>query len=183
MKELLKALKALERLGAVWKARRITRGSNFNTIQCTTFVQTDEGVIKGLIEAQGTGSEDRRTKAEVTCYLGGRLEKDGMFEIGKHSRTETVKLFEYQNTVMLKHSSGFLGIGRGFRPAGMVPAEHQFLVDFAERLIVEIDRQNQAAASARAAEDDARKSANEAKAKHALFGRPVESPTCRKACR
>lgn len=170
MKELLEVLRVLERLGASWKARRITRGSNFNTIQCTTLVQTDEGVIKGLVESQGTGSEDRRTKVEIICYLGGHLEKEGTFDAKKHSKAETVKLFECQNAVLLKFSGGFLGIGRGFRPVGTVPAEHRFLVGFAERLIAETDQEEQITESAKVAEDGARKSTNEAKARHALFG-------------
>ena len=170
MKELLEALKALERLGASWKARRVSKGSLFNTIECTALVQTTEGVVRGLVEIQGKGSDDRRVKAEVSCHLEGKLMKDGGFKHLKHLKDKTVKIFEYENFVMYNYSKGFLGIGQGFRPAGTVPVEHRFLVDFAERLVAVADQQEQAEKSARANDESARKSANEARARHALFG-------------
>lgn len=170
MEELLKVFKALERLGAEWSAIRVTRGFVFNTIQCSTLVQTDNGVVKGSVEARGARSEDRHIKAEVVCYLGGRLNKNGGFNTKVHPKSETVKIYEYSNTALLKYSSGFFGLGAGFRPASVLPAGHQWLTDFAERLIAGSDRAQAESEAAKVAKDSVRKSANKIKARRALFG-------------
>src|SRR3989344_6367240 len=137
MRELLEALRALERLGAEWKARRATKRLAFDTVECVTLVQTDEGVVKGFVEAQRQES-CRRAKMEVVCYLGGCLKKDGRFDGGKHSKSKTVKLFEYDSEVLYRYSKVF-GVGLGWHPVGRVSAGHRLLIDFADRLIAKTD--------------------------------------------
>lgn len=138
MKELLETLKALERLGAKWSARRVSKRFLFDTIECTTLVRTiPEGVIRGVVEVRR--GDTWRTKIEVHCYLGGQIKEDGTFKHSSHPKDKTVKVFECVNVVMYRYSKGMFGVGKGFRPIGGVSAEHQFLTDFAERLIVEVD--------------------------------------------
>lgn len=170
MRGLLRTFQALECLGAKWSAIRVTRGSVFNTIQCSTLVQMDDGVVRGSVEARGAGSEDRHVKAEVVCYLGGRLNENGGFNTKGHPKSETVKIYEYSNTALLKYSSGFFGFGAGFRPASIMPVDHQWLTDFAEHLIARSDRAQTESEAAKVAKDGVRKSANEARARRALFG-------------
>ena len=122
MERLYEALTALYRLGAVWTARRVSRGELFDTIICSTLVQADGGVFRGSVEVHGIRHQDRRVKAEITCYLGGCLKENGSFETKSYPKAETVKLYEYQNIVLMEYSGGFLGVGRGFRPSGPVPA-------------------------------------------------------------
>lgn len=168
MKELLEALRALERLGAEWKARRVTKKFVYDTIESTAVVKTSEGVVRGLIEVQRRNIYSR-AKIEVTCFLDGRLEEDGTFKHTKHVKSKQVKLFEHDNEVTY-HCLRVFGIKLGYRPDNGVSVEHQFLVDFAERLIAEIDRQDQTTKAVKAAEDGVRKSANETRARKALFG-------------
>ncbi|MBI2674368.1 MAG: hypothetical protein HYX22_01355 [Candidatus Yanofskybacteria bacterium] len=137
MKKMLEVLRVLEQLGAEWKARRITRTRIHDTIECVTLVQMDEGVVRSLVTVDRVSGYSR-TEAEIVCYLAGRLEEDGVFKHAKHPKDKTAKLFEYQNTVMYRYSKVF-GIKLGWRPVGTVPAEHQFLTDFADRLIAEAD--------------------------------------------
>lgn len=172
MRELLNALESLERLGASWKARRVTKTAPYDTIECTSLVQTSEGVIRGLVEVR-RGQTYSQTKAEVACYLDGKLgdKKDkGEFKHLSHPKAKTTKLYEYENTILMRYSTGFFGVGRGFRHAGAVPLEHQYLTDFAERLMAKFDCEKLELEPAKAAEDGARKNANEAKARKALFG-------------
>ena len=168
MKELLEALGALERLGASWKARRVSKRFIYDTVQCTALVQTDQGVIRGLVVIQRSNTFGR-AKMEVTCFLDGHLKEDGVFEEKKHPKDKKIKLFEYDNEIMYRYSRVF-GIGLGWKPESRVSAEYQYLVDFAEWLIAETDREDQATKSAKEAEKRARKIANEAKARKALFG-------------
>lgn len=168
MRELLEALKALERLGATWKTRRVTKKFLFDTIECTALVQTREGVLRGFVEVQRWNTYCR-TKMEVTCFLGAKLEADGKFKHSKHPKNETVKIFEYDSE-MLYHCSKAFGIKLGYRPDSRIPTEHQFLVEFTEKLVIVVDQQEQAVVLAKATEDGARKSANETRARHALFG-------------
>src|SRR3989344_8275313 len=168
MQKMLEALQALERLGAEWKAGRVTKRLAFDAIECKTFVQTNGGVVKGFVEVQRQES-CRRTKMEVVCYLGGCLKKDSRFNSGKHPKSKTVKLFEDENEVLYRYSKVF-GVGLGWRPVGAVSVEHQFLIDFADRLIAETD------AARKAIEDETKATAeewwreNEETAKPALFG-------------
>lgn len=170
MKELLETLKTLGRLGASWKAQRVSKIELFDTIQCTALVRTDEGMVRGFVEVRGGETRyQTNVKMEVVCYLGGRPDDKGEFKHSRHPKNKTTKLFEYENVVLYRESK-MLGISRGIRPVGAVPAEHQYLVNFAEKLIVVTDRENQAATAAKVAEESARKSANEARARRALFG-------------
>lgn len=168
MKKMLETLQALERLGAEWKARRITRTRIHDTVECTTLVQTDEGVIRGLVTVDRVSGYSR-TEAEVVCYLGGRFGEDGVFKHAKHPKDKTVKLFEYQNTVMYRYSKVF-GIKLGWRPAGAVPVEHQFLTDFADQLFAEIDPAQETADNEVKVVADERRQRNKEMARRALFG-------------
>src|SRR3989338_7592619 len=132
MKELLETLQALDQLGAEWKARRITRTRIHDTVECAALVQTDEGVVRGLITVDRVSGYSR-AEAGVVCYIGGRLREDGVFKHAKHAKDKTAKLFEYKNTVMYRYSKVF-GIELGWRPVGAVPAEHRVLTDFADRV-------------------------------------------------
>lgn len=169
MYELLKALRAFERLGAEWKARRVTKVAPYDTVECTTLVQTSRGVVRGLVEVR-RGDTYSQTKAEVACYLDGKLDDKDEFKYLKHPKAKAAKLYEHESTVLMRHSAGFLGLGRGYRPNGTMPEEHRFLTDFAERLISAADRKGQTDEETKASEKSARKSANEARAKQALFG-------------
>lgn len=174
MKELLEgvaggALKALERLGAEWEARRATKVIAFDAIECVTLIQTDEGVIKGLVEVVCIEGVSRRANMAVTCYLGGHLKKDGTFKSGKHPKSQTTKIFEYESEVPYRYSKIF-GVGLGFRPAGAVPAEHQFLADFTERLIADVDAAQKAANDEAMSAAEERRRKNEETARRALFG-------------
>lgn len=168
MVELLNALKALERLSVSWKIRRVTKTAPYDTVECVALVQTSEGVVRGLVEVR-RGQTYGQTKAEVACYLDGKLDDKGGFKHLKHPKHKTVKVYEYENLVHMKFSEGFLSIGRGYSAASPVPAEHQYLADFAERLAAGTERQNQEAETQKAAEECARKSANEVRARRALF--------------
>lgn len=168
MKELLEALKALERLGAEWKARRATKVIAFDTIECGAVIQTDGSVIKGLVEVQQLDS-CRQAKMVVTCYLGGRLKKDGTFKSGKHPKSQTVKIFEYESEVLYRYSKVF-GIGLGFRPVGAMPAEHQFLADLAEQLWAETDTAQKAVKDEATVVAESRRQENKATARRVLFG-------------
>ena len=168
MKKMLEALEALERLGAEWKARRASKRIVFDTVECVALVQTDEGVVKGIVEVQRQES-CRRMKMEIVCYLGGRLKKDGRFDGGKHPKSNTVKLFEYDSEILYR-SSKVVGIGLGWHPIGVVPAEHQFLADFADRLIAEVDAERRAADDEAKVVTDERRRENEETARRALFG-------------
>lgn len=168
MKELLEALKALERLGAEWKARRKSTLYLRDTIECDSLVQTDEGVIRGLVRVRR--NDIWRVQMEAACYLSGRLKDDGAFKHIAHPKDKTVKLFEYDSTILFKYSKGFFGLGAGFRPIGGVPAEHQFLTDFAERLWVEAEATQKTAEAERTASVSRHRRDNETAARRALFG-------------
>lgn len=169
MDKLLEALRALGRLGASWKARRVTKAAPYDTIECITLVQMNEGVMRGLVEVR-RGQTYSQVKAEIVCYFDGKLDDKSEFKHLSHPKTKATKLYEHESTVLMRYSAGFFGVGRGFRPAGVVPAEHQFLTNFAERLIAESDREKAESESVKAAEESAQKSANEAKARKVLFG-------------
>lgn len=169
MKELLEAFKALERLGASWKVRRVTKTAPYDTIECTALVQTKEGVMRGLVDVK-QGQTYGQTKAEVTCYLDGKLNDKGEFKHLSHSKVKAVKLYEHESNVLMGCSGGFFGVGQMLRPEGVVLMEHKHLVEFAERLIVVQNQQDQVVASRNFATVCARKSANETRAKKALFG-------------
>lgn len=168
MKELLEALKALERLGAEWKARRKSTLYLRDTIECDTLVQTDEGVIRGLVRVRR--NDIWRVQMEVACYLGGRLKDDGTFKHTAHPKDETVKFFEHDNAVLFKYSKGFFGLGAGFRPIGAVSAEHQFLTDFADRFWAEADSAQKAVEAEKVAAASHKRLNNETTARRALFG-------------
>ena len=167
MKKMLETLRALEQLGAAWKARRATKRIAFDTVECTTLLQTDEGVIKGLVEVQRQES-CRCTKIEVVCYLGGCLKKDGRFDGGKHSKNKIAKLFEHDSEVLYRSSKVF-GVWLGWRPVGVVSAEHQFLADFADRLIAETGAIQKATGDEEKAVAEERRRENEKTARRALF--------------
>ena len=167
MKELLEALGALERLGAEWKGRRVSKKFLFDTVECTTLVQAAEGVIRGLVEVQRWDGYCR-TKVEVVCYLDGQLDDKGKFKHARHPKDKTVKLFEYEDEVLYKYSK-MLGVGLGWRPAGVVPEEHDFLVGFSERLIIKADADKKATDDEAAAAGEHREE-NKEKARRALFG-------------
>ncbi len=168
MEKLLGALKALERRGATWKARRVSRQYLFDVIECTALIQVKEGVLRGLIEVQRWDGLCR-VKAEVVCYLGGHLDEKGEFKHLKHSRSKTAKLYEYSNEILYRYSS-ILSIGLGWKPMGNVPAEHQYLVEMAERLVSVYDRDRQAAKEKEEATANTQKAANKTKGERALFG-------------
>lgn len=168
MTALLEALEALKRLGASWKARRVSKKFLFDTIECTALVQTKEGVIRGFVEVQRWDTYCC-AKMEVACFLGGHLEKGGTFKHLKHLKDKKANIFEYEN-VVLYHYSKVFGIGLGYKPVGKVPAEHQFIVGFVERLIADVDRKGQVEALAKVATESVRKSANKETARRALFG-------------
>ncbi len=168
MEKLYETLMALYHLGATWTARRATRSAPYDTIVCTTLVQTDEGVVRGLTESQ----EFRRTvRAEIAVYIGGKLDDKGEFKHQSHSRAKTVKLYEYENTVPEggKYWEGFFGLFHGFSPVA-TPQIDLYLQDFAYRLIQAADREEAESKTAKAAQESARKSANETRARKALFG-------------
>ena len=167
MKEMTEALDALECLGAEWKARRVSKKFIFDTVECTTLIQTEEGVLRGLVEVQRWDGY-RRTKTEVACYLGGRLDDKGAFKHLKHPKHKTVKLFEYEDETLYRYSKVF-GVGLGWRPVGAVPTEHQFLVDFAGRLVAEADADKKATDDEAAVNAENQRRGNEEKARRALF--------------
>lgn len=168
MKELLKALNALEQLGAEWKVRRASTLYLRDTVECVNLVQTDEGVVRGLVRVRR--NDIWRVQMEVVCYLNGRLKDDGTFKHNTHPKDGTVKIFEYDSTILFKYSKGLFGLGAGFRPIGAVSAEHQFLTDFADRLWVEVDVAQTAAEAEKVAADSQRRPNNETTARRALFG-------------
>lgn len=167
MKELLEAFKALERRGGIWKARRVSRQYLFDVIECTTLIQVGEGVLRGLIEVQRWDGLCR-VKAEVVCYLGGRLDDKGGFKHQRHSRAKTTKLYEYSNEVIYRYSS-ILGISLGWKPMGGVSAEHQHLVEMAERLVAVYDHDRQAVKEKEKNATENQKAANKTKGEQALF--------------
>lgn len=175
MKELLEALSALERLGAVWKTKRVSKGSLFDTIQCTSLIVTEDWVIKGIVEVQGKGTDDRRTKMKVTCFLEGKLDKqdkggvEPKFTDAKHPKDKTVKIFEYENVVLYRFSRVF-GVSLGLKPIGAVPMEHQHLVGFADRQAVEFDATQKVAREGVAASAECQQRENKEKGRRALFG-------------
>ena len=170
MEELLEALEALERLGAEWKARRVSKKFLFDTVECIALVQTAEGesVIRGLVGVQRWDGYCR-TKIEVVCYLDGQLDDKGAFKHARHPKDKTVKIFEYEDEVLYKYSK-VLGVGLGWRPAGVVPEEHDFLVGFSEWLIIKADADKKATDEETAAVADEHREENEGKARRALFG-------------
>lgn len=168
MKELLEALRALEWLGAEWKARRVSKKFLFDTIECATLVQIDAGVVRGLVEVQRWDGYCR-VKSEVACYLDGRLKDDGTFKHVGYAKDKTIKLFEYENEVLYRYSKMF-GVALGWRPVGVIPTIHQFLVEFSERLVVKADTAKKAAEEGEAATDGKRRCENETRARQALFG-------------
>ena len=168
MRELLEALRALERLGAEWKARRVSLLYLRDTIECVALVQTDEGVMRGLVRV--SKSDVWRVEMAVMCYLGGQIGMNGEFKHARHPESETVRIFEYDSTILFKYSKGVFGLGAGFRPIGAVPAEHQFMTDFANRLIAEADAVKKVAEDETKAVADERRWRNEETARRALFG-------------
>lgn len=168
MKELLEALKALERLGAEWKVRRASELYLRDTVECTALVQTNEGVVRGVIKV--SHNDVWRVQAGVACYLNGHLKNDGTFKHMGHPASKTVKVFEYANTVLYKYSKGLFGLGAGFHPIGLVPTEHQYLTDFAGRLIAETDTVQKTGKDEAIAVAESRRQENEARARRALFG-------------
>jgi len=168
MKELLRVLEALCQRGGTWKARRVSRQYLFDVIECTTLIQVDEGVLRGLIEVQRWDGLCR-VKTEVAYYLGGRLDNKGEFKHQRHSRAKTTKLYEYSSEVLYRYSS-ILGISLGWKPMGNVPAEHQYLVEMAERLVAVYDRDRQTVKDKEKTAVANQKTANKTKGEQALFG-------------
>lgn len=168
MKELLEALGALERLGAEWRARRVSKKFLLDTVECTTFIQKDEGVVRGIVGVQKWDGYCR-TKMEVACYLDGRLKDNGTFKHVGHAKDKTVKLFEYENETLYQYSKMF-GVALGWRPVDVVPTIHQFLVEFSERLIAETDAAKKAAEEEETTVAGERQRENEMRARRALFG-------------
>lgn len=168
MRELLETLKALKRLGAEWKARRVSTLYLRDTIECIALVQTNEGVIRGLVRVRR--NDIWRVQMEAACYLGGRLKDDGEFKHTVPPNNETVKLFEYDSTTLFQYSKGLFGLGAGFRPIGRVLAEHQFLTDFADRLIAAVEADQRTADEEKTAVVAEQRRQNETTARQALFG-------------
>src|SRR3989344_7830207 len=137
MEKLNKVFNALDQLGSLWEARRLSKKFLFDTIECTTLGQTTEGVIRGFIEVQRWDGLCR-TKAEVVCFIDGHLYKKGGFKHLKHPKIKTAKLYEYNNEVLYRYSK-FFGIGLGWSPIGGLPAEHRFLIDFVDRLFAKVE--------------------------------------------
>ncbi len=168
MKKMMEALRALERLGAEWKARRVSSLYLRDTVECVALVQTDEGVMRGLVRV--SRNDIWRVQVSVSCYLGGQIEENGEFKHARHPERKTVKLFEYDSTILFRYSRGVFGLGAGFRPIGAVPVEHQFLTDFANRLIAKADVAQKAIANEAKAVAEERRRRNEETARRALFG-------------
>lgn len=162
------ALQALERLGAKWNARRVSKKFLLDTVECSTLVQTSDGVIRGMVEVQRWDGYCR-TKAEVSCYIEGRLKADGTFKHVAHSKDKTVKIFEYENEVLCQCSKVF-GVALGWRPVDDVPIMHQFLTDFSEQLVGKADSAKRVVEKGQTTADDERRCENEARARRALFG-------------
>ena len=168
MQKMLEALRALERLGAEWKARRVSLLYLRDTVECSALVQTAEGVVRGLVKVRR--NDIWRVQMEAACYLGGQIGENDEFKHARHPESETVKLFEYDSTILYKYSKGVFGLGSGFRSIGAVPAEHQFLTDFADRLIAEAEAERRVADDETKAAADERWRENEKTARRALFG-------------
>jgi len=168
MREMLEALRALERLGAEWKARKVSLLYLRDTVECSAFIQTDEGVMRGLVKV--SKNDIWRVEMSVICYLGGQIGTNGEFKHARHPERKTARIFEYKNTILYKYSKGLFGLGAGFRPIGTVPAEHQFLTDFADRLTAEADVARKAAGDEAKAIAEERRRRNEEMARRALFG-------------
>ena len=168
MKKMLEVLRALERLGAEWKARRVSTLYLRDTVECSALVQTDDGVMRGFVRVRW--NDIWRAEMTVACYLGGHIGDNGEFKHARHPESKTVKLFEYDSTILFKYSRGMFGLGAGFRPIGSVPAEHQFLTDFADRLIAEADATQRVAADEARRVAEERRRENEETARRALFG-------------
>lgn len=162
----IEAFQAMECLGASWNFRKLTKKFVYDTAEITGWAQSQEGVLKAVIEVQRWNSY-RRVKIEVTCFLGGLLLEGGKFEEKKYSR-EKATAFQYENVVLFSYSKW-----RGWRPTSSVSGEHLFLVRFADQLAEIYERQAEQAEQASqlaARERVAAKEVREAQARQALFG-------------
>lgn len=137
--QLFEAMDALQKRGAVWAAQRVSGKLIFDTIQCTTLVQSGDTVLRGLVEV----TEPKKipllakssAKVEITCYFGASLDDRGEFKHKDHPKNESQKCFEWKDTVYYKYGR-FLG----WRPEAGVPLGHQYLVDMATSLVVNFDQ-------------------------------------------
>lgn len=168
MEKLNKVFNALDRLGSLWAARRLSKKFLFDTIECVTLVHTKEGVIRGFVEVQRL-TNLCRTKVEVVCFIDGYLDENGEFKHLKHPKIKTVKLYEYNNEVLYKYSK-FFGIGLGWNPIGAVPGEHQFLTDFADQRIIIFENNKKADEAKKTSSNEVESQNNKEIARRALFG-------------
>lgn len=134
--ELFRCFERLQRLGAIWKPSRIGKMFFRDSIECTTLVQTPEGVFRGVVLV--TRREDiYLVSAEVKFYREGKV-VDGKFKHGQHPSKDTVKVCEYENEVLFNFSRIF-GINLGWKPRKPIPETHRRLIEMVDRLIVEFD--------------------------------------------
>lgn len=163
--ELFQCFEQLSRHGAVWKSTRIGKMFFRDSIECTTLVQTSDGVFRGVILV--TRREDIYiVEAGVKFYRDGKV-VDGKFKHGQHLSKDTVKVCEYENEVLFNFSRIF-GIDLGWKPRKPIPETHRRLIEMADRLVVGFDTAEVAEKAVQSADKRTQTNANKEVAFRAL---------------
>lgn len=166
--DLARYLKRLEDKGARWKAIRRSEKLLNDTIECTTIIRVEGGLIRGVVETFRL-DDISRVKAEVTYYVEGELDKEGNFKHSKHPKDKRDKLFEYNDQVLFRYRT-MLGIKLGWEAATPISVEHRHLVEMANLLVADFDKARKDRDEIRETQKTVRQTDHKEKGNRALFG-------------